>query len=55
MLGYVRVSTDHRSPDQQPDAPSDEGIAAERIYRGKLNGASAREQRPGPATANAFE
>ena len=49
QLGYARVSTGHQSLDQQIDAISAEGIAAERIYRDKLSGTSRREQRPGLA------
>ncbi|MCU1700654.1 MAG: hypothetical protein JWR34_6717 [Mycobacterium sp.] len=33
QLGHARVSTGHQSLDQQPDALTGEGIAAERIYR----------------------
>jgi len=49
VLGYARVSTGHRSLDQQLDALTGEGIAAERIYRDTLSGMSRREQRPGLA------
>jgi len=49
QLGYARVSTGHQSLDQQIDALTGEGIAAERIYRDKLSGTSSREQRPGLA------
>ena len=49
QLGYARVSTGHQSLDQQLDALTTEGIAAERIYRDKLSGTSKREQRPGLA------
>src|ERR1700687_2712390 len=49
QLGYARVSTGHQSLDQQLDALSAAGVDPERIYRDKLSGASAREQRPGLA------
>ncbi|WP_111511876.1 recombinase family protein [Mycobacterium kyogaense] len=49
QLGYARVSTGHQSLDQQIDALTSEGVAAERIYRDKLSGTSSREKRPGLA------
>jgi DNA invertase Pin-like site-specific DNA recombinase len=49
QIGYVRVSTDHQSLDQQLDALSAAGVNPERVYRDKLSGASTREQRPGLA------
>src|SRR4029077_14714317 len=49
QLGYARVSTTHQSLDQQMDALHAAGGDPERIYRDKLSGTSAREQRPGLA------
>jgi DNA invertase Pin-like site-specific DNA recombinase len=50
QLGYARVSTGHRSLDQQVDALTAAGVEPNRIYRDKLSGPSTREQRPGLAT-----
>lgn len=47
LLGYARVSTGHQSLDQQVDALTEAGVAAERIYTDKLTGTSTKEQRPG--------
>jgi DNA invertase Pin-like site-specific DNA recombinase len=49
QLGCVRVSTGHKSLDQQLDALTAPGVDATRVYSDKLSGASAREQRPGLA------
>jgi DNA invertase Pin-like site-specific DNA recombinase len=49
QLGYARVSTGHRSLDQQVDALTAAGVEPNRIYRDKLSGPSTREQRPGLA------
>ncbi len=49
QLGYARVSTEHQSLDQQLDALTAAGVDADRVYRDKLSGASARVQRPGLA------
>src|SRR6202051_2479348 len=50
QLGYARVSTGHQSLDQQLDALPAAGVSPDRIYRDRLSGTSAREQRPGLAT-----
>jgi DNA invertase Pin-like site-specific DNA recombinase len=49
QLGYARVSTGHKSLDQQLDALTGAGVDPNRIYDDKLSGASTREQRPGLA------
>jgi DNA invertase Pin-like site-specific DNA recombinase len=49
QLGYARVSTGHQSLDQQIDALTTAGVAANRVYSDKLSGTSTREQRPGLA------
>src|SRR5436309_2642842 len=49
QLGYARVSTEHQSLDQQLDALTAAGVEADRVYKDKLSGASARAQRPGLA------
>src|ERR1700736_6163901 len=49
QLGYARVSTGHQSLDQQLDALTAAGVEPKRVYRDKLSGTSAREQRPGLA------
>ncbi len=49
QLGYARVSTDHKSLDQQLDALTAAGVDPKRIYTDKLSGTSTREQRPGLA------
>jgi DNA invertase Pin-like site-specific DNA recombinase len=49
QLGYARVSTGHRSLDQQVDALSAAGVETTRVYSDKLSGTSTREQRPGLA------
>jgi DNA invertase Pin-like site-specific DNA recombinase len=50
QLGYVRVSTDHQSLDQQLDALTAAGVDPKRAYTDKLAGTSTREQRPGLAS-----
>ena len=50
QLGYARVSTGHQSLDQQLDGLTAAGVSPDRIYRDRLSGTSAREQRPGLAT-----
>lgn len=49
QLGYVRVSTEHQSLDQQVDALAAAGVESGRIYSDKLSGSSTRQQRPGLA------
>ncbi len=49
QLGYARVSTGHQSLDQQLDALTAAGVAANRVYTDKLSGTSTREQRSGLA------
>jgi DNA invertase Pin-like site-specific DNA recombinase len=49
QLGYARVSTGHQSLDQQLDALTAAGVAANRVYTDKLSGTSTREQRCGLA------
>lgn len=49
QLGYVRVSTEHQSLDQQVDALAAAGVEGSRIYSDKLSGSSTRQQRPGLA------
>jgi hypothetical protein len=38
QLGYVRVSTEHQSLDQQVDALAAAGVEANRVYSDKLSG-----------------
>jgi DNA invertase Pin-like site-specific DNA recombinase len=49
QLGYARVSTEHRSLDQQIDALAAAGVESNRVYSDKLSGTSTRQQRPGLA------
>jgi len=49
QLGYVRVSTEHQSLDQQGDALAAAGVQSNRVYTDKLSGTSTRQQRPGLA------
>jgi DNA invertase Pin-like site-specific DNA recombinase len=49
QLGYVRVSTEHQSLDQQVDALVAAGVEGNRVYSDKLSGTSTRQQRPGLA------
>jgi DNA invertase Pin-like site-specific DNA recombinase len=49
QLGYARVSTDHRSLNQQVDALTAAGVDTARVYSDKLSGISTLEQRPGLA------
>jgi DNA invertase Pin-like site-specific DNA recombinase len=46
QLGYARVSTAHRSLDQQMDALTGAGVDAVRVYTDKLSGTSTRQERP---------
>jgi predicted site-specific integrase-resolvase len=48
-LGYARVSTEHQSLDQQPDALAAAGVEESRVYSDQLSGTSTRQERPGLA------